>query len=101
MIEINLSGKTAVVTGSGQGLGAATAGLLAQAGANVVINYFNDPEGVNRGRARETATRIGPWFNWGSAGVDEAHRLARQAELTVVAMLAMSGRHLAVLQRGA
>ena len=60
MIEINLSGKTAMVTGSGQGLGASTAGLLARAGANVVINYFNDAEGVNRRRAQETASQIGP-----------------------------------------
>lgn len=59
MIPIDLSGKTAVVTGGGQGLGAATVAMLAEAGANVVINYFADPEGVNRERAEETAERIG------------------------------------------
>lgn len=59
MSAIDLSGKTAVVTGGGQGLGAATATLLAEAGANVVINYFADPEGVNRERAEETAQEIG------------------------------------------
>lgn len=36
---MDLSGKTALVTGSATGLGAATAIKLAQAGANVVINY--------------------------------------------------------------
>jgi NAD(P)-dependent dehydrogenase (short-subunit alcohol dehydrogenase family) len=37
----NLVGKTAVVTGSAQGLGRETARLLAQAGANVVIADLN------------------------------------------------------------
>jgi 3-oxoacyl-[acyl-carrier protein] reductase len=59
MIPINLSGKTAIVTGSGQGLGASAAALLARAGANVFINYFHDPQGVNRQRAEETAAAIG------------------------------------------
>lgn len=60
MIAIDLTGKTAIVTGAGQGLGAATAQRLALAGANVVINYFNDPAGANLARARETAAAIGP-----------------------------------------
>jgi 3-oxoacyl-[acyl-carrier protein] reductase len=59
MIPIDLSGKTALVTGGGQGLGAATAELLAQAGANVVVNFFDDSEGINRRRAEEAAERIG------------------------------------------
>jgi len=59
MLAIDLSGKTALVTGGGQGLGAATAAMLAQAGASVVVNYFADREGVNRRRAHETAQRIG------------------------------------------
>lgn len=59
MTAIDLSGKTALVTGGGQGLGAATAAALAGAGARVVVNYFHDPEGVNRKRAGETAAAIG------------------------------------------
>ena len=58
-MTIELFGKTALVTGGGQGLGAATAGMLAQAGANVVVNYFADPDGLNRQRAEQTAQRIG------------------------------------------
>ena len=34
----NFSGKTALVTGAGQGMGRAIAAVLAQRGANVVIN---------------------------------------------------------------
>ncbi|MDT0143688.1 SDR family oxidoreductase [Microbacterium sp. PRC9] len=39
--ESSLSGKTALVTGSSRGIGADTARYLAQAGANVVINFRN------------------------------------------------------------
>lgn len=59
MISIDLSGKTAIVTGSSQGLGAETARTLARAGANVVVNYFNDPPGVNKARAEEVRSEIG------------------------------------------
>lgn len=59
MISIDLKGKTALVTGAGQGLGAATAEALARAGAKVVVNYFNDADGVNRRRAEQTAAAIG------------------------------------------
>lgn len=37
----SLTGRTALVTGSSRGIGADTASYLAQAGANVVINYRN------------------------------------------------------------
>ena len=60
MVPIDLSGKTALITGGGQGLGATTAELLARGGANVVINFFDDAEGINRRRAEETVERIGP-----------------------------------------
>jgi len=60
MIPIDLGGRTAIVTGGGQGLGAAAAEVLAEAGANVVVNYLDDPGGVNRLRAAETVERIGP-----------------------------------------
>ena len=35
----SLAGRVALVTGSSRGIGAATVGLLAQAGADVVVNY--------------------------------------------------------------
>ena len=39
-----LSGKTAIVTGASRGIGRATAVRLAEAGANVVVNYFQHRE---------------------------------------------------------
>jgi 3-oxoacyl-[acyl-carrier protein] reductase len=59
MISIDLSDKTAIITGSGQGLGAATATLLHAAGANVVINYFEEPTGTNKSRAELVVNELG------------------------------------------
>ncbi len=59
MIEINLTGKTAIVTGASQGLGAATAAMLHRAGANVVVNYFDDEAGHNRAKANTVVTHLG------------------------------------------
>ncbi|MCA9065134.1 MAG: 3-oxoacyl-ACP reductase FabG [Planctomycetaceae bacterium] len=55
MISIDLSGRTAVITGGIQGLGYATARRFLDAGASVAVNYFDDPEGVCRTRAAEAA----------------------------------------------
>ncbi|MFJ6679317.1 SDR family oxidoreductase [Microbacterium sp. NPDC091382] len=49
----SLSGKTVLVTGSSRGIGADTARYLAQAGANVVINFRNKAP-----RAEKLATEL-------------------------------------------
>ena len=59
MATIDLTGKTALVTGAGQGLGRCTATTLHASGANVVVNYFDDPQGVNRGLAEDTVAALG------------------------------------------
>jgi len=59
MTTIDLSGKVAVVTGGGQGLGLATATALHNAGASVVLNYFEDPGGANKQRAVAAAAQLG------------------------------------------
>jgi NAD(P)-dependent dehydrogenase (short-subunit alcohol dehydrogenase family) len=53
IMETQLSGKTAIVTGAGQGLGEAIAKTLAAAGACVVIND------INPDRAARVAAEIG------------------------------------------
>lgn len=59
MYTIDLNGKTAVITGSSQGIGQTTAEMLHAAGANVVINYFDDPSGNNRRLGEAVAARLG------------------------------------------
>ena len=48
-----LTGKTAVITGSGRGIGRAIALELAENGANVAVNYFR-----HRTQAEETAAEV-------------------------------------------
>ncbi|MFN9718312.1 MAG: SDR family NAD(P)-dependent oxidoreductase [Planctomycetota bacterium] len=59
MIPIDLTGKVAIVTGGIQGLGKSTARMMKRAGAKVAVTYFDDPAGVSRQRADETATELG------------------------------------------
>jgi 3-oxoacyl-[acyl-carrier protein] reductase len=59
LISIDLSGKAAVVTGGGQGLGAAIATALHRAGASVCLNYLPDSANANRGRAESLASELG------------------------------------------
>jgi 3-oxoacyl-[acyl-carrier protein] reductase len=59
MIPIDLTDKVAVITGGGQGLGKATAQMLHEAGASVVINFLDDAEGTGRRLADETVSEFG------------------------------------------
>ena len=59
MATIDLTEKTAIVTGAGQGLGQAIAARLHFSGANVVINYFEEPTGENRAKALQVADELG------------------------------------------
>ena len=49
---VDLSGKTILLTGASSGIGAATAGVLGDAGASLVAHYAGDAEGVERATAR-------------------------------------------------
>ena len=44
---MDLSGKTAIVTGGGRDIGRACVLALAEAGANVAINYFSSGSGAD------------------------------------------------------
>ena len=59
MVGIDLAGKTALVTGSSQGLGEAIALRLHEAGASIVVNYYPDAEGVNRQKADQVVSAMG------------------------------------------
>ena len=56
--NVDLSGKTAVVTGSTSGIGLGIAWELARSGANVVLNSFTDKE-EDHALAREIADETG------------------------------------------
>jgi NAD(P)-dependent dehydrogenase (short-subunit alcohol dehydrogenase family) len=58
--ESSLSGKIALVTGSSRGIGADTARYLAQAGANVVINFRNKAPRAEKlaGELRELGVQV-------------------------------------------
>jgi glucose 1-dehydrogenase len=45
---MKLAGKTALVTGSSQGIGEAVAIRLAEEGADMIVSYNSHPEGANR-----------------------------------------------------
>ncbi len=51
-------GKLALVTGGSRGIGAEICRTLARSGADVAINYVEDPEGRNRRDAEEVAARV-------------------------------------------
>jgi 3-oxoacyl-[acyl-carrier protein] reductase len=83
MRQIDLSNKTAIVTGSGQGIGLATAKSLHQAGANLVINYFDDAEGHNRALAEKVVAELGQRAMASPADVRNPEQLAAMCQSAV------------------
>lgn len=85
MITIDLSGKTSLVTGAGQGLGRATAAALHAAGCTVAVNYFADPGGHNARLAEQACAALG------SRAFPVAADIRRPAEVAAM-MEAIAGR---------
>lgn len=55
---MKLEGKVALVTGSSQGIGQSIVLQLAQAGADIVINYRSHPEGAEETKSESS----GDWW---------------------------------------
>jgi 3-oxoacyl-[acyl-carrier protein] reductase len=80
--KIDLSGRTALITGGSRGIGRATADLLARAGARVAINYVRDEAAAN-GAVREIRAAGGEAMALAGDVSEEA--VARQLVRDVVA----------------
>lgn len=50
-MDLELNGRTAVVVGGSSGIGAATAGVLAEEGCDVAVTYRSTPEGAHQAAA--------------------------------------------------
>lgn len=77
-----VKGRTALVTGSTRGLGAATAEALAGAGCNIMLCGFGDPGEIERNRARLAETHsVAVGYDAADLGVlDQVEALFRAAE---------------------
>lgn len=78
---INLSGKTAVITGSNSGIGLGVAWALARAGADVVLNSFTDRD-EDHALAADIASETGVTARYIMADMskgEECRRLIRDA----------------------
>ncbi|MFO0426983.1 MAG: 3-oxoacyl-ACP reductase FabG [Planctomyces sp.] len=73
--ELDLTGKVALVTGGGQGLGQATCELLYRAGASVAINYLDDPSGISRNRTESVVANFGQRGFAGAADVRSSEQM--------------------------
>jgi len=82
MRQIDLTGKTAIITGSSQGIGLVTAQTLHAAGANVVINYFEEGEGKNKALADSVVADLGDRAMAAAADVRKPEQLEAMVAAT-------------------
>lgn len=85
MKTIDLTNKTAIVTGASQGIGRAAAQALHEAGANVVVNYFEDGQGANRALAEKVVEAFGARALALAADVRNPQELNQMVEKTTEA----------------
>jgi len=82
-IQTDLSGQTAIITGSTSGIGAALAEGLAASGANIILNGLGDPDVIENMRA-DLASRHGVEVQYHGANMlkgEEITDLVRSAEV--------------------
>ncbi|MCA3710748.1 MAG: SDR family NAD(P)-dependent oxidoreductase, partial [Phenylobacterium sp.] len=80
-MQIDLSGRVALVTGGGRGIGRAISLFLAEAGADIAVNYRSDADA-----AEETAAEIralGRTARTYAAAVEDFDQDAAMAEAVV------------------
>ena len=82
MKTIDLTGKTAVITGASQGLGRAIAEQLHDAGANVVVNYacFENDNDRNQRQAEHVVETLGDRATAVAADVRDSNAVAAMFE---------------------
>ncbi|MFO0800677.1 MAG: SDR family NAD(P)-dependent oxidoreductase [Gemmataceae bacterium] len=59
MIRFDFTGKAVLVTGSSRGIGAAILTAFVRGGANGVLHYWDDPDGLNRADAKALGAQLG------------------------------------------
>lgn len=91
MARTDLTGRVALVTGGGSGIGAACAALLAERGASVMVADLREEP------AREVAERIGAAATWVIADVSDADSVDAMVAATVERL---GGLHIAVNNAG-
>lgn len=75
-----LGGQVAIVTGGSRGIGRATVQRLAEAGANIVINYLRNQQAAEESAAQARAAGVLATTVRADVGrLDEAHRLVEAA----------------------
>lgn len=85
MISIDLTGRTALITGASQGLGAVIARTLHRAGAAVAITYWPDPEGINQAKGEALAAELGARAQAIPGDVRQLDAMERAVELASAA----------------
>jgi len=83
MLNIDLKGKVALITGGSRGVGSAIAEVLAKAGANIVINYIGDETEIESVKTKLSKYDVETLFiNADVTNKDQVSKMAEQIKAT-------------------